>query len=302
MAPLNYVARNSIAIVVLSALGVLGCDGSHIDDGDDPRDGQGYLTRVFTLEGPCTVEVEGYGAVDVEEDYLPNVVACENGGAPPEALKAQAVQARGFLYYKLFVAGVEVIRNSQSDQVYRCNHRPNGAGQEHIDAVVATRGQYLVWDDRIIAPFYVAGSTPSDPDPTDPLRSCSGAGGAASTERYVTYNWGRTGCAIDMSPLGWVPSDCERNPHNRGCASQNGESCLSNLGWQYQDMFRYYYGEDIELVTSTGACGGDPPAEMTETDRWCSSRSDGLYCFDAQRLVSCSMGTASSCKSDAQIS
>ena len=39
--------------------------------------------------------------LDIEDDYLPHVVACENDGAGPEALRAQAVAARSYAYYKI---------------------------------------------------------------------------------------------------------------------------------------------------------------------------------------------------------
>lgn len=255
----------------------------------DLQTAPGFQQRVFHLEAPCMVNVEGFGLVDIEEDYLPNVVACENGTAPMEALKAQAVQARGFLYYKLLVTGVEQISNSQGDQVYRCDYRPNGAGPEHIEAVQATRGQYLTWDDSIIASFYVAGNRPPNPDPADPVGSCNGAGGQGDlgTEDLVTYNWNKSACGIDLSTIGWVPEDCRRNPHNRGCASQNGQSCLANLGWKYQDMVRYYYGDDIQLVSGDGRCGGPPPRELTDFDRFCGLKADGDHCYGDTTRVRC---------------
>jgi hypothetical protein len=42
----------------------------------------------------CEIEVENQGVLDLEEDYLPHVITCENGGANLEALKAQAIAAR----------------------------------------------------------------------------------------------------------------------------------------------------------------------------------------------------------------
>ena len=90
----------------------------------------GFQTKISYLESPCSVNVEGFGAVDIE-DYIAGVVGCENGNAPLEALKAQAVQARSFLYYKKFVANQAVIRNSQADQVFSCSYLPNGPSALH---------------------------------------------------------------------------------------------------------------------------------------------------------------------------
>ena len=55
--------------------------------------------------------------VDFEKNYLPNVVMRENGAASFEALKAQAVAARTYAYYKLN-RGDSYLINSQADQVY----------------------------------------------------------------------------------------------------------------------------------------------------------------------------------------
>src|SRR5947207_9776694 len=60
--------------------------------------------------------------VPVEDNYLPNVVWRENGGASYQALKVQAVAARGYLYYKLSQTPnggkATSIRDGTSDQVY----------------------------------------------------------------------------------------------------------------------------------------------------------------------------------------
>ncbi len=250
----------------------------------------GFRVRQQALTPPCSVMVEGAGMLDIETEYLPGVVACENGNAPYEALKAQAVQARGFVYYKLMVEGKTVLSDSQGDQVYSCTGRlPNGPLDKHKQAVAETKGQYLEYNGYIVAPFYVAGQIPANPDPNDPIASCNGAGGSGglNTERFVTYNWGKANCDIDMTTLGWTPDDCNRNPHNRGAASQNGESCLDGLGWKYQDMLDYYYGADIQLLSGDGQCGGPAPYELTDYDRFCGNRADGDYCFDAATKVTC---------------
>src|SRR3954463_14175193 len=60
--------------------------------------------------------------VPVEDNYLPNVVWHENGAASYQALKVQAVAARGFLYYKLSQTPnggkQNSIRDGTADQVY----------------------------------------------------------------------------------------------------------------------------------------------------------------------------------------
>ncbi|MBW2276323.1 MAG: hypothetical protein JRF63_02460, partial [Deltaproteobacteria bacterium] len=122
--------------------------------------------RPLGLVAYCDAQVDGSGIVEVESDYLPHVVACENGGADFEALKAQAVAARTFLYYKLDTSGS--IGDGQGDQVYTCDNEP---GPEHYDAVDETSGQVVSYDDVTICSFYVAGAIPSQDDcvtlPTD---------------------------------------------------------------------------------------------------------------------------------------
>lgn len=258
----------------------------------DVREAPGYRQRVFHLEAPCTINVEGVGPVDIEEDYIPGVVACENGGAPLEALKAQAVQARSFLYYKIFVQGQTTIRNSTADQVYSCSYRPNGPDAIHRQAAEETRAQYLTWDNSIVAAFYVAGAIPPNPNAADPWGSCMGNGGSdpTSTQRWVTYNRGKTGCNVELTDLGFVPADCRDNPHNRGCASQNGEACLAGLGIGYRDMLKYHYGDDIVLEVGEGRCGATPPSAE---DQFCIDNGDGSHCFDAATRIECSGGAAS---------
>jgi hypothetical protein len=95
-----------------------------------------------------------------------------------------------------------------------------------------------------ICAFYVAGSKPTS-------SSCVGDVSASSTEKYVTYNWGKSGSSVTQSTLGWVSPT---NSYNRGCKSQNGAHCLSQQGWKYTDILKFYYGMDIQLVTTTGPC------------------------------------------------
>lgn len=190
------------------------------------------------LEAYCSTPLTGVGTLDTETDYLPHVVHCENGGAPWESLKAQAVAARSYLYYKLETSGA--IGDGQSDQVYSCGSGPT---QQQIDAVKATSGQFLSYQGIVVCAFYVAGSKQSPP-------ACQGVNDV-STEKYVTYNWGLSGDNIHQSTLGWVSPS---NKRNRGCMSQWGSRCLADDGWVYGDILKFYYGMDIVLETATGSC------------------------------------------------
>jgi hypothetical protein len=204
------------------------------------------VPQLGVLYGPltayCEIELGDQDRVDIEGEYLPSVINCENGAAGFEALKAQAVAARSYLYYKLNEYGT--IDDGQSDQVFTCGRSP---GPQHYAAVEATSGEVLTYQDEVIAAFYVAGAIPSSP-------MCVGMVGDLdpyNTERYVTYNQGLSGDQVIQSTLGWVDP---ANLYNRGCKSQNGASCLAEAGIDYQNILRSYYGEDITLERSEGDC------------------------------------------------
>ncbi|HIN85723.1 MAG TPA: hypothetical protein EYN06_04510 [Myxococcales bacterium] len=201
-----------------------------------------YGLQQSSLQAYCKAEVLGKGIKDVESDYLPRVVRCENGGAPLEALKAQAVAARSYLYYKLNTSGS--IADGTSDQVYTCSAQP---GAIHHQAVQETAGQVLRYKNTQVAAFYVAGAMPS----TASCKPVAGDNDWSNTEKYVTYNWGKSGSSLTQTSLGWVDSG---NDANRGCKSQNGAACLANNGWSYQDILKFYYGMDIIMDNAQGDC------------------------------------------------
>ncbi len=210
------------------------------------------LTRTSLAEAYCHTIVTGVGTVDVETDYLPRVVQCENGSAGFEALKAQAVAARSYLYYRLDRAGE--IADGQNEQVYGCGRPPSP--RVHA-AVRATSGQALTYRGTQVAGFYVAGAIPHTPAcaiPAEPLLPLNDPFG---TEHYVTYNTGLSGDAIAQTPLGLI---ADGHRANRGCKSQNGAACLAEQGWRYEQILRFYYGEDIEIVQTEGSCVV-PPSE-----------------------------------------
>lgn len=203
------------------------------------------------LEAYCQATVIGTGVVDVETDYLPSVVTCENGAASLEALKAQAVAARSYLYYRLDRTGD--IGDGTGDQVYSCGRPPTANA---IAAVEATAGIVLQYQGTQVAAFYVAGAKQQPPD------CMGGTDDPTNTERFVTYNQGLSGDDITQTTLGLVNPT---NRANRGCKSQNGADCLSDNGWLYPEILRFYYGEDIEMVQSEGSCiaAGEADAGIT---------------------------------------
>lgn len=237
------VLRARLAIVVSSVLLLAGC-ASAGDARDQDRDPDsehvGEVSEALTAH--CTANVVGHGVVDVETVYLPDVVHCENGGAPLESLKAQAIAARTYLYYKLETSSS--ISDGQGDQVFSCGSH---AGALEKQAVAETAGMILRYSGTTIAAFFVAGGNASPPACHDSSSSTSGD---------VTYNAGKTGSAIHQTPLGFVDPS---NLRNRGCMSQLGSRCLADEGEKADAILKFYYGDDIAITEATGPCIATPP-------------------------------------------
>ncbi len=227
-----------LGLIVVVAAGVValgsGCSSDHVSDR--------YGVMHGGLAAYCTATVKGKGVKDVETDYIPRVVRCENGAAPLEALKAQAVAARSYLYYKLNTSGS--IADGTSDQVYTCSAQPQAI---HYQAAEETVGEVLRYKGTQVAAFYVAGAVPS----TANCVAKAGDNDYSNTEKWVTYNQGKSGDNLTQTKLGWVNKG---NHANRGCKSQNGASCLAKKGWGYIDILEFYYGSDIVHVTAEGSC------------------------------------------------
>ncbi len=210
-------------------------------------------------EIPCDILVEGKGLKQIETDYLPRVVTCENGGANLEALKAQAIAARSVAYYYIFNEGS--VCDSQGCQVYGCGAQPSAAA---IQAVEETSGLYLNYNNVLTYAFYVAGDNNTAPP------ACVGTPNVG-TENWVTYNQNKSGFDVEQTNLGWVFNPGEPGyGQNRGCMSQWGSRCLeNNNGYTHQDILRFYYGEDINIVQAQGACiqefGGDGDGDPDPT-------------------------------------
>lgn len=212
----------------------------------------------------CSIKVIGQTNYDIESNYLPRTVWCENGGADFEALKAQAIAARSVVYYEAELDGS--ICDSESCQHASCigNSAAETLAQvpeEVFRAVNETSGMYLTYDDTLTYAFYVAGSKSFHG------QTCIGTDGGAPTEHWVTYNNGKDGTAVEQTKLGSVfnPSDNEYG-QNRGCMSQWGARCLEEAGSSTLDILQFYYGSDIEVVQATGECveGGSSLGEPAE--------------------------------------
>ena len=247
-------------------------------------------TTKAPLTAYCQIAVSGYGTVNIESDYVPNVTWCENGNAPDQALRAQAVAARGFAYYKLnhnMGTSSNPVQNSQGDQVYKCESRsPSDAQlQRCIDATNDTSGTVLMYGSTVICTFYVSGTKGDCLDST-----CRDNGTCSlSVQKNVTYNEGKSGSNITQTSLGWVSPS---NKENRGCMSQNGSSCLANLGWGWERIVKFFYGEDAIPVKATGSCVAEAPKCETKLDRSGAVIDDMDPCFSRNSSTSWWEGNA----------
>ncbi|MCA9673964.1 MAG: hypothetical protein KC464_02900, partial [Myxococcales bacterium] len=243
--PAGFAVASVVVSVVAALAAGAGCDDAHL------------MVRSQAVSAFCEAAVDtvdGQVLVDVETDYLPHVVACENGNAAPIALQAQAVAARSYLYYRLERSGS--IGDGTGDQVYTCGRAP---GPEHYAAVAATSGLVLRYPPDAgdaatqVAAFFVAGALQAGP-------SCTGGtDDPTGTEQWVTYNDGLSGADLHQTPLGLVDPT---NYANRGCLSQNGSNCLAQQGYGLASILRFYYGADIGIVRADGPCVTAPdPAD-----------------------------------------
>src|SRR3954464_3068557 len=144
-------------LLLLTLLLAAACGGaSHGHASSSPTPDPSPTLTSAPIDAYCSIPVNGVGTLSMEDDYLPHVVQCENGGAGPESLAAQAIAARTYAYYKLETSGS--VSDGTGDQVYSCGGTPN---QEQIDAVTRTKGQVLVYAGDVICSFFVAGAKPS---------------------------------------------------------------------------------------------------------------------------------------------
>lgn len=185
-----------------------------------------------------SVKTQAYGTgqiktLSMEDEYLPVVVACENGNAPYESLKAQAVASRSYAIYKKLIEPASQdydLLDSQADQVYNpetFNNLPQSKQKEIREAVEETEGLVLKYANKVVCAFYVSGT--------------------GTTEKYVTLNEGKGGDGIMQTDLGWVTNPPSKNPHNRGCMGQVQANELASEGYAWQEILKYFYGSDIAI-------------------------------------------------------
>ncbi|MCE8423799.1 MAG: SpoIID/LytB domain-containing protein, partial [Candidatus Methanoperedens sp.] len=162
--------------------------------------------------------------LNIETEYLAYVVAAENDIAPFESMKAQAVASRTYAYFKKeHPSGTNFdVYDDSRDQ----NYNPGLFLTDNlINSVSQTNGIVIKWGGVIICSFYVSGS--------------------GDTAAYVTYNEGKSGDDITQSYIGWITNPPSLNPYNRGAMGQIQANVLANNGYTWQNIFKYFYGNDI---------------------------------------------------------
>ena len=214
--------------------------------------------------------------LDLENQYLPVVVACENGNAPYESMKAQAVAARTFaMYKKNHPRSADFdIYDDQRDQVYNPSHTVTNQHRQSVtdtnEVVLEYTGDYHT----IICAFYVSGT--------------------GSTVQYVTYNEGKSGNDITQTSLGYTTNPPSKFPDNRGCMGQvQANNLASSTGYNYPQILRYFYGNDIEgLGGSNGGSIYDRQAAYNYAQKyWDEVCSDGYFWNTRTGYISLSLGT-----------
>ena len=225
-----------------------------------------------TTQLPACIETDR-GPMSVEAEYVPGVVECELGATQEgAALEAQAIAARTYLAGYLQRLGVDV--EIPIGGHFQCWRRPKNP--RTLAAARYTADILMTYDGALVTANYVAGArvlrmdcsagSPADNgyDEDDTWASMRAAylearraraarpfDGTAWTEVVVTRNEGRSGDAVERTPM------AGDHPANRGAMSQNAAVCLArDAGYEVEELLRYVYGDDIvltpALVTPSG--------------------------------------------------
>ncbi|MCC6746783.1 MAG: hypothetical protein IT371_03935 [Deltaproteobacteria bacterium] len=272
-------AARLLQVAALALLGPTGCGVDERPEARAPHQAHGKADVAAAPSALCAIRLGSPGSTrasaatpstwrSVEQDYLPQVLACENPYAGPEALRALAVAARSYLYYTAASLGRGGwICDSQDCQVYTCSaarldpslpvERQPPGHRKYFEAVRDTALQVLTYRGEVIAGFHMKGGTPG-----------SGCRGRPDhwTEACVTYNEGLGDAQAHRAPS---PFAHPASPNNHGCLSQLGSSCLEEAGYGYAQILGFYYGRSepgaLELTRAPGSCPGVTPASPAPT-------------------------------------
>lgn len=216
----------------------------------------------------CPSGVEANGSLVTFEEYIAGVATAENGGSGPEAMKAQAIAARSYA----MATGNWDCNASSLQQAYK---EPS---QEGIDAANSTAGVVIYKDGSIKRTEFSAAGVVEVTDTEYVLKEANGQRIPKTDYEAVTGPTYRCLCKTSCSgvSINNFPSECLKDgkpintSHGRGM-SQYGAIYLENQGYTYVDILKFYYGDDISLV-STSESNSDADLNSRRIVR-CSSRS-----------------------------
>lgn len=104
----------------------------------------------YNVNCPGVIVTGNYAGTYPLEEYIAGVVKAENGGAPTENLKAQAVMARTFLLKQTNNCSIS-IHNGQDKQAFIPTSE-----EKYINAANETAGQVLVLNGEIISTYFAS--------------------------------------------------------------------------------------------------------------------------------------------------
>jgi SpoIID/LytB domain protein len=164
---------------------------------------------------PPTINVEGYGEVSFEDNYLRGISEMPRSW-PMEALKAQAVAARTYALDYILRSGSPIC-TTQSCQVYNGTaDRINCEGyynQRWCDAVNATRGIVVTYGGTPVATYY-----------------SSTAGGYTLSSEGAGWN-----------PRAWLQGIKDYGPNGAYDGPNYGNSAWYHTGWGSRNCSKYEY-------------------------------------------------------------
>lgn len=265
-----------IAFIVLLLLIIMAAISG---DADDESTSPGTSSNTLYKSNVCEngIEITGNLAGKYSlEDYVAGVVTAENGQAPEEALKAQAVVARTFALRESNDCQ-NSLENSTNKQVYTT------PSQAAIDAANATAGEVMVNINNNYIPSSFA-SYPSTPAYAEvwsygacEAPSCTGNKCDVKLYRLGNTNGNDTGTAFTFSMN--VTNNQYKNylltnqqGHCYGM-SQIGADYLANAGKDYIEILKTFYDFEIEETAEINtASPGDFANWKQKDNRWENKR------------------------------
>jgi hypothetical protein len=218
------------------AFAVFGCAPA-VGKGADPKS----TRRESADQAHCTISVNGKGTKSMEDDYLPHVITCENGGANLQALKAQAIAARSVAYYSILTSGS--ICDGQGCQVYGMRSDALGKGQASGERDRGTVPEVRRHADvRLLRErgFELVGTELQGKlEPPD------------GEVRHVQLRPVRHVREADLTRV-HRPAGIRTEPRlheSVGCARLE-----NSKGQDYKQILQFYYGKDIQIAQATGSC------------------------------------------------